>query len=282
MDKELLIKELNSKFKDGRTDSFWLTDDVLEMDMDIKNYQIYISQLEKMMKENEWDEVQLAEKLFLNASRDMFFHCDARSIDSWKRAKPRLRLCCARKDYHDFSIEECILSKDFLDVKLFVRILVEDEYMYDVPKNYQQLWNKTEEEIFKIAKSNSFKEIVITPIDDSEGDNCPLYHMTTNKRKFGAAAMAYKEKLMELTDIIGGDIIVMPQSCQDVVVAPRIISGYDDDGKLLTKNMVNIFKQLQKETNEQIPKMQYMTDNVYEFMRGSEELRACGESDVLR
>lgn len=275
MNKELLIKELNGKFKGGQTDSFWLTDDVLEMDMDIKNYQIHIFQLEKMMKENEWDEVQLAEKLFLNASRDMFFHCDARIIDSWKKAKSRLRLCCARKDYHDFSIEECILSKDFLDVKLFVRILVEDEYMYDVPKNYQQLWNKTEEEIFEIAKSNSFKEITITPIDVSEGDNCPLYHMTTNKRKFGAVAMAYKEKLMELADIIGGNIIVMPQSCQDVVVAPRIISGYDEDGKLLKKNMVNIFKQLQKETNEQIPKMQYMTDNVYEFLRGSAELRVC-------
>ena len=279
MNRELLVSELNAKFLEGQTDSFWLNDEILLMDMDIKNYQMPKEELERMMSENGWDEIKLADHMFLTMTRDIFYHCNARIIDSWKNAKPRLRLCCARKDYHDYAIQQCSFSEDFLDLKVFVRILVDDSYMYDVPDDYENLWKVSKEEIFEIARKNSYKEVTITPIEDTKdkrGEDIPLYHLTTNNRMFGAAAMTYRDKLMELCDILDGDILIMPLSCSDVVVAPKSISGTDENGNRLTKSMVSIFESLKKDTMEVTSKMQYMTDHIYEFLRESGELKVCG------
>ena len=59
MNRELLVSELNAKFLEGQTDSFWLNDEILLMDMDIKNYQMPKEELERMMSENGWDEKNL-------------------------------------------------------------------------------------------------------------------------------------------------------------------------------------------------------------------------------
>ena len=93
-------------------------------------------------------------------------------------------------------------------------------------------------------------------------DELTLYVLTNREKIFGASAMLYSEKLKELADRFGCDLLILPSSVHEVLIVP-------DD----RKREYDYYRWMVKEVNTtQVDPEEILSYNLYRYDRKKEEI----------
>ena len=148
-------------------------------------------------------------------------------------------------------------------------------------------WNVTAEELFALAKENtprifsaSFRrlETVIKEYfpgaTDFVSEDCPvptLYVLTNDAAHNGAACVLYPDKLKDLADEFGSDLLILPSSIHEVLIIA--------DSENFTEHDYHVFCNTIKNVNrESIQPEDFLSDNMYLYRRETDNLQIFTES----
>lgn len=92
------------------------------------------------------------------------------------------------------------------------------------------LWGKTAETLYRDAMDNMKNSVPdeLFPLSDlirmmappDMGEEPPIHVLTNSTGRYGAAAMLYTEKIRELADSTGYDLVILPSSLHEVLLVP--------------------------------------------------------------
>lgn len=115
-----------------------------------------------------------------------------------------------------YAMDEKVVSGGFITVK----------------KQHMLMWEQNEESLYFLAERNtrrgmpellvSMRELIreMTGVSVRGRIALPMYVLTNREKCFGAAAMLYSEKLAELAERFGNDLLILPSSVHEVLVLP--------------------------------------------------------------
>lgn len=143
-------------------------------------------------------------------------------------------------------------------------------------------WHVTAEELFALAKENtprifpaSFRrlETVIEEYfpgaTDIVPEDCPvptLYVLTNDFAHHGAACVLYPDKLKDLADRFGSDLLILPSSIHEVLIIA--------DSDTFTEHDYHVFCNTIKNVNrESIQPEDFLSDNMYRYCRETGRLQ---------
>lgn len=143
-------------------------------------------------------------------------------------------------------------------------------------------WHAAAEELFALARENtprifpaSFRrlESVIEEYfpgaTDFVPEDCPvptLYVLTNDFAHHGAACVLYPDKLKDLADRFGSDLLVLPSSIHEVLIIA--------DSETFTEHDYQVFCNTIKNVNrESIQPEDFLSDNMYQYCRESGRLQ---------
>lgn len=99
-----------------------------------------------------------------------------------------------------------------------------------IHNSHLDMWGKDPEEIYQAAQQNmkqSMPELLISmkeQLEEMAGveieENGNLYVLTNREKIFGASAMLYSEKIKELADRLGSDLLILPSSVHETLLLP--------------------------------------------------------------
>lgn len=81
-----------------------------------------------------------------------------------------------------------------------------------------------EEELFRIAARNTMREFPLLIRDLGNG----MFVMTNKKNVFGATSMFYPGSLVEVSEQIGGNMVIVPVSIHEIICLPAEEADVDD------------------------------------------------------
>lgn len=114
-----------------------------------------------------------------------------------------------------------------------------------IHNHHMESWGVTEDILYMLAYENTpqifpmnlqsiekvlggFTEEIISGLDDEAKEylkeNKLMYVLTNDTGVFGAAVVLYKDALQQAAEVVGGDFIILPSSCHEVLLIP-----YDDE-----------------------------------------------------
>lgn len=148
-------------------------------------------------------------------------------------------------------------------------------------------WHVTEKELFSLAKENtprifpaSFRrlETVIEEYfpgsTDFVPEDCPvptLYVLTNDSAHHGAACVLYPDKLKDLADKFGSDLLVLPSSIHEIL----IIADSED----FTEHDYHVFCNTIRNVNrESIQPEDFLSDHMYRYRKETDRLQIYTES----
>ena len=184
----------------------------------------------------------------------------------------------------------------FLDLAVIFSLIIESEGETQissvVTNTVSASWNVTAEELFALAKENtprifpaSFRrlETVIEEYfpgaTDFVHEDCPvptLYVLTNDAAHHGAACVLYPDKLKDLADEFGSDLLILPSSIHEVLIIA--------DSENFTEPDYHVFCNTIKNVNrESIQPEDFLSDNMYLYRRETDNLQIftevpCGSS----
>ena len=172
----------------------------------------------------------------------------------------------------------------FLDLAIVfsVMINISGEHFGTVliHKNMLTLWNITKEELFDIAKKNTYQTLSpdCLPLEDLVDDMIPeedkalfsdltpafpMYVLSNIKRFHGAGVICYPEYLKELSERLNQDLYVIPSSIHEVLVIPM-----SSDISLET-----LSDMVQQVNATQVPPEEVLSNHAYYFLRAKNMLQ---------
>lgn len=135
---------------------------------------------------------------------------------------------------------EAVPHREFLDLSMVYMLRLEEEEecgmecSIDVKNEYLELWNVSEEELFRDADANArrdggtvLKSIVDIIKETPYGEEMaiqaldksfPMYVMTNRRRTYGAVGMLDAETLKEAGKVLGGSYYILPSSVHELIL----------------------------------------------------------------
>lgn len=110
-------------------------------------------------------------------------------------------------------VKECtedVVSRDFLDLKIVYRYMINNDASILIRKQHLEVWDKTETDIYDIALNNVRDSYVDIPLPGDVGMRVIL----NTKRNYGATALLFPE----LFEKYGNDARILPSSIHEVIV----------------------------------------------------------------
>ena len=195
---------------------------------------------------------------------------DTKKFFNWDYMKDNLQLCIQKRGI------ENILKKDFLDLEIYIRCIVDADSTgtgsFKIKEEHLKTIGMDAETVFAQAIKCSKKEITIKTmaeimsaemgIEIPEELSAPMQYVISNKAKInGAAAIAIPEVLSELAEKLNGDLVILPSSIHEVIVMK------DEDFEPYTLNA------MVQEVNETalVPE-EILSNHAYKFLRGTKEV----------
>ena len=217
--------------------------------------------IERLIKENSIKEDFDADRLILfeNVKDRIVF-----KLINYDRNKELLKTV-PHKKYLDLAIVYYISVKE--DIFESASILINNSHL--------KLWNKSEEEIHKIAVSNSpnimkpdlksmnqtLREIMcrneIGEDEEEEFEDCSMYVLSNKKKQFGASVILYENLMKDFSDRIKSDIWIIPSSVHEVIMIP---SKYVDSASGLDEMICEV-------NATQVPLTDILSDHAYKYSR---------------
>lgn len=163
--------------------------------------------------------------------------------------------------------------KEYLDFILIVNINVNvfnSVGTIKVTNDILKAWNKSFEDIFKIALNSTIPVIksMVELFGLSEEDVNDFICVITNKDSyFGSAAMLFNnnEPLIKIAEKFNSDLYVFPCSVHEVVVIPAIDNNID-----------YLYSMVKNINNTVINDKDYLSDNVYKYNKELNEISIIG------
>ncbi len=150
-----------------------------------------------------------------------------------------------------------------------------------IHNSHLDMWGQQAEEVYRTARRNmkehmpdilvSMQELLKELAGIQMGESSTALYVLTNKEKvFGASAMLYSEKIKELADRLGSDLLILPSSVHEVLLLPDDgIQSYD-----FYRRMVNEVNMTQVDLEE------ILSFNLYRYDREKEEIEMIEETAV--
>ena len=152
-------------------------------------------------------------------------------------------------------------------------------------------WHVTAEELFALANENtprifpaSFRRLedVIEEYFPGAADfvpeDCPvptLYVLTNNFAHHGAACVLYPDKLKDLADRFGSDLLILPSSIHEVLIVA--------DSETFTEHDYQVFRNTIKNVNyESVQPEDFLSDHLYRYCRETGRLQIFIKSPEVR
>lgn len=146
---------------------------------------------------------------------------------SYDSVKDKIILQVINKDINKELLKDAV-SRDCLDLAIIYRIILEDEEIEGSAIVNEQLilqWDKTEEDIYKVAYENTkklrpfkVKSIMAALGLKGEEKDDNLYVATNNGKEYGATAILYPEILKEGVELLGDSFYIIPSSIHEVLL----------------------------------------------------------------
>lgn len=122
------------------------------------------------------------------------------------------------------------------DLAIVFYYALKDEVMagasITINRQHMLMWKQNADSLFRTAERNtkrympellvSIRELVadVTGITVQGEDDLPMYVLTNKDKRFGASAMLYSERMGELAEKLGGDLLILPSSVHEVLLLP--------------------------------------------------------------
>ena len=146
---------------------------------------------------------------------------------SYDSVKDKIILQVINKDINKELLKDAV-SRDCLDLAIIYRIILEDEEVEGSAIVNEQLllqWDKTEDDIYKVAYENTkklrpfkVKSIMAALGFEGEEKDDNLFVATNNGKEYGATAMLYPEVLKEGLEVLGDSFYIIPSSIHEVLL----------------------------------------------------------------
>ena len=194
---------------------------------------------------------------------------DLEKIMNWDYVKTHLQLCIQRKGNED------IVKRDFLDLEEYVRVDV-GVGSFKVKPNHLEKFGVTESVLFHAAWDCTAPTIAVEDmaqvmaemmgIPDEEiiamqGDN-PMIVASNKGKVFGSIAMKAKDKLAEVADRYGTDLVILPSSIHECLLMP-----VKED-----TNFMELDAMVQEVNVTQVAPEEVLSDHAYRFCRATREI----------
>lgn len=190
---------------------------------------------------------------------------------SYDSVKDKIILQVINKDINKELLKDAV-SRDCLDLAIIYRIILEDEEIEGSAIVNEQLllqWDKTEDDIYKVAYENTkklrpFKVKSIMAALGFEGDEKDdnLYVATNIGKEYGATAILYPEILKEGVELLGDSFYIIPSSIHEVLLL-----------KVDERNTPKELAELIKATNDNVlDKDDILSYKLYFYDRESREV----------
>lgn len=101
-----------------------------------------------------------------------------------------------------------------------------------INRQHMLMWKQNAESLYRTARRNtkrdmpellvSMGELIseMTGVSVREDDATPMYVLTNQEKRFGASAMLYSEKIGQLAERFGCDVLILPSSVHEVLLIP--------------------------------------------------------------
>lgn len=145
--------------------------------------------------------------------------------------------------------------------------------------NHLEMWNVTEESLYKNAKKNTPKlypaeikdmgeimeEIFRQRMEEEElaetlasmETSMNMYVLTNSYKNFGATTMLYDRVLSRLSNELGNDLYIIPSSVHEVIIIPSEDSI----------NRENLIQMVDYVNNTEVPREDVLSYNIYVYRR---------------
>lgn len=143
-----------------------------------------------------------------------------------------------------------------------------------VKRQHMLMWRQNAESLYRQADRNmkrgmpellvSMRDLVmeLTGVWIREEDTIPMYVLTNQEKRFGAAAMLYSERIGELADQFGSDLLILPSSIHEVLLIP------DDHSREYA-----FYRQMVEEVNRnQVEPEEVLSYGLYRYCRKNSEI----------
>lgn len=148
-----------------------------------------------------------------------------------------------------------------------------------IRNSHLDIWKAKPESVVECGILNTQKkvEFCITPIIDllmKERVQCELTRnekcletdmqvVTSRNRLYGATYLIYKEKLMELADLLGGDYYIIPSSIHELIVLPATDN--------ITEHTIN--DMIEQVNASELDREEVLSNHVYMFVKDEQVLK---------
>ena len=138
-----------------------------------------------------------------------------------------------------------------------------------IRRQHMLMWKQNAESLYRLAARNtkrgmpellvSMRELVmeLTGAWIRDEDALPMYVLTNREKRFGAAAMLYSERIRELAEKFGSDLLILPSSVHEVLLIP------DDRCR-----EYSVYRQMVEEVNRtQVAPEEVLSYGLYRYCR---------------
>ncbi len=143
-----------------------------------------------------------------------------------------------------------------------------------INREHMLMWKQNAESLYRLARRNtkrdmpellvSMRELVLelTGIQMRDEDAVPMYVLTNQEKRFGAAAMLYSEQIGELARRLESDLLILPSSVHEVLLIP------DDQSR-----EYSVYRQMVEEVNRtQVEPEEVLSYGLYRYCRKNSEI----------
>lgn len=143
-----------------------------------------------------------------------------------------------------------------------------------VKRQHMLMWKQNAESLYRQAGRNmkrsmpellvSMRELVmeLTGVWIRAEDTVPMYVLTNQDKRFGASAMLYSERIGELAERFGSDLLILPSSVHEVLLIP------DDHSR-----EYDSYRQMVEEVNRtQVEPEEVLSYGLYRYCRKNSEI----------
>ncbi len=136
-----------------------------------------------------------------------------------------------------------------------------------IHNSHLAMWGKTAEELYETAEGNmrrNMPELLVpmyrlveemTGLKMKEAASLDMYVLTNQAKLNGASVMLYSQKIGELAEELGTDLLILPSSVHEVLLLP-------DDSEH------DFYRQMVREVNEtQVEPEEVLSDHLYRYDR---------------
>lgn len=181
---------------------------------------------------------------------------------------------------------EDVPYKRFLDLAVVFYVEVNNDMLgYGsvlIHNNHLDVWNITEKELYEVASENTPKHLKyrissmeevfeqmlgntpdFTVADDNINSSLDMYVLTNCNMVFGASCMMYDGLIKKISDILNGNLYILPSSIHEVIIIPQ--NKFCDNKEELC-NMVRCINE------REVGRTERLSNSVYEYVRERDEI----------